>query len=277
MRLDLPLDDALSLAIGDKPVAGGYPTGRLQKGLLLADGEQELAEEGVGFGVPVLIRGRHTVFPGDLRLVQVRKARGWEVKATFTMNLVERLVGSGGGTVGSAPLYAVKDALAAAHRRSPLLRGPLTAVSSALRRVFSWETTYVETAPAGTVAVTYAARGPAASVHIAVDLGDLPTEGLTEVVVMNEQGARPFDHYRDSDGTALSGGAISEWREVRATEACFVCSDHGVAVCLRQAPPARLHRGRELVGSRLAWAGFAYVLPPAVGHFEYDVAIRRTG
>ena len=34
-----------------------YPTRRLQKGLLLLDGEQELAEEGVGFGVPVLKRG----------------------------------------------------------------------------------------------------------------------------------------------------------------------------------------------------------------------------
>ena len=45
-----------------------YPTRRLQKGLLLYAGEQELAEEGVGLGVPILKRGAQTVFPGSVRL-----------------------------------------------------------------------------------------------------------------------------------------------------------------------------------------------------------------
>lgn len=276
MRLELPLNGDLRLAIGDEDRAGDYPTARLRKGLLLADGERELAEEGVGFGVPVLKRGLQTVFPGRLDLVPLHTGDDWAVRATFAMDLVERLAGGGGDTLESSPLYAAKDALAAAYRRSRLLRRPLGAVSSALRRLFGWETTYVETEPAGVVTVQATAGHPG-RVHVAVDLDELHGDGITEVIVMNEQGARSFDGYRDSDGVALSGSAIGEWHQVRAAKACFVCSARGISFCLGQIPPGRLYRGRELVGSRLAWAGFAYVLPPATRRFEYDVAVRRAG
>ena len=59
-RLFLKLSD---LASGDSK----YPTARLQKGFLLFQDGQELAEEGVGFGVPVLKRGIQTIFPGQCR------------------------------------------------------------------------------------------------------------------------------------------------------------------------------------------------------------------
>ena len=57
------------LQIGDEPGdARDYPTARLQKGMLLLDAGESLAEEGVGFGVPVLKRGARTVFPGRREL-----------------------------------------------------------------------------------------------------------------------------------------------------------------------------------------------------------------
>jgi hypothetical protein len=278
MKTSFQLLDSLSLRITDQAAdVGPYPTKRLQKGLLLADGEHDLAEEGVGFGVPVLKKGGQTVFPGGLELVWERSGAAWEVRAVFVMNLVERLARRGGGRLRSEPLYAVKDSLAALHRRSPALRGLLTATSTGLRRAFGWQTTYEETELVGTIAVTCMIYGEKGRLAVAVDLTGLDRDGLTEVVVMNEQGARSFDRYRDSDGTALAGSRIGAWHEVRGAEACFVSRAHGVSFSLQQAEGAQLYRGRELIGSRLAWSGFGYALAPTRERFEYDVAIARTG
>ena len=97
------------------------------------------------------------------------------------MNLVERLAarrgasagpggetGSGadpgddrGGGSRSRLFYAVRDALAALHRRVPALRGLLTATSNAVRRGFGLVTTFEETTTVATLtrdATTCAAR-----------------------------------------------------------------------------------------------------------------------
>ena len=191
------------------------------------------------------------------------------------MDLVERLAGPDGARVGSRTLYAAKDALAALHRRAPALRGLLTATSSGLRRAFGWETTYVETAPAGTIAVTYEGRGDGRRVAVTVDLTGLRSDGVSEAVVMNEQGARHFSRYQDSDGATLEGDGIGAWHEVTAAAARFVSPGEGMAFALRRVPGARLYRGRELIGSRLAWSGFGYSLPPAMERFSYDISIEE--
>ncbi len=120
-----------------------YPTARLQKGLLLYDGARGLAEEGVGFGVPVLKRGVRAVFAGGVDAEAHDDGRLCTIRALYRMDLVERLAGAGGEVVAPRLLYAAKDALAALHRHAPAARGLLTAASSALRRRFGWETVYV--------------------------------------------------------------------------------------------------------------------------------------
>jgi hypothetical protein len=51
---------------------------------------------------------------------------------------------------------------------------------------------------------------------------------------------------------------------------------HGLVFSLRQVEGARLYRGRELVGSRLAWSGFGYVLPPGIESFRYEISVGRS-
>jgi len=101
----------------------------------------------------------------------------------------------------------------------------------------------------------------------------LPQDGITEVIVMNEQGAHYFDQYHDSTGASLAGKEIGCWDEVAASEAGFASSNQRVAFTLPRVPGAQLFRGRELVGSRLAWAGFGYSFPPAISRFNYSVKI----
>ena len=276
MELSMPLPDGLSLKVTDRSGgSGSYPTRRLQKGLLLIDGREELAEEGVGLGVPILKRGVQTVFPGEMELAWTRTGPVWEVTAVFAMNLVERLARPGGVGVQSRLLYAAKDSLAALHRRFPALRGPLTAASGALRRTFGWVTTYEQADMCARLKVTYTVRSEQGTIGVAVDLSGLP-EDVTEVVMMNELGGRHFERYSDDDGTDLSGDQIGTWDEVRAAQASFASTAHKVAFSLAQVKGARLNRGRELVGARLAWSGFGYSLPPTPDAFTYEVRIERT-
>ena len=123
--------------------------------------------------------------------------------------------------------------------------------------------------------MTYTVDSRTGKIDVEVDTNDLSTDSITEVVVMNEQGAHHFDRYRDSGGTCLRGKEIGCWDEVTAEEASFISSTHRVAFTLERVKGARLFRGRELIGSRLAWSGFGYSFPPAVERFSYAVKIER--
>ncbi len=276
MEITIPMPAGLSLKIGAPTVSGKeYPTRRLQKGLILLQDGQELAEEGVGFGVPVLKRGLQTVFPGDIELALQRRDSVWELTALFRLNLEEKIAAPGRGSVRCRPLYVAKNSLAALIRRFPRLRGLLTAASNGLRRILGWETTFEEAGFCTTVKMIYTVDSQTGKVDVEVDTSDLPTDSTTEVVVMNEQGAHHFDRYLDSGGTCLRGKEIGCWDEVMAEEASFISSTHRVAFTLERMKRARLFRGRELIGSRLAWSGFGYSFPPAVERFSYAVKIER--
>jgi len=276
MELSIPLSQGLSLRIADESAAAGdYPTRRLQKGLLLFDGPEELADEGVGFGVPILKRGVQTVFPGEMELAWRREGPKWQVTAVYTMDLVERLARPGGAGLRSDALYAAKDSLAALHRRVPSLRGPLSAASATLRRLFGWVTTYEQVEVCARLALTYTVDGDVGKIGVSVDLAGLPQD-VTEIVMMNEQSGHVFDRYTDADGVDLRGDAIGTWDEVSAAEAGFVSTPRKVAFSVRPVDGARLSRGRELVGTRLAWSGFGYSLAPLPGVFAYDVRVKRT-
>lgn len=276
METTIPVGPGLALSIaGDRLGMNGYPTARLQKGLLLLCDGEELGEEAVGFGVPVVMQGLRTVFPGAVELAQSRRGPVLEVTAEFEMNLVERITRPGRLALTNRWFYTAKDSLAAVIRRLPPARGLLTAISSGLRAAFGWQTTYEQTESSMTVTMTYSLGAEPGRITVAVDASSLSAAGVTEVVVMNEQGAHHFDRYWDSSGAMLRGKQIGCWDEVTAAEATFAGDRQRVAFTLGQVPGAKLFRGRELVGSRLAWAGFGYSIPPGYGAFTYDLLVER--
>lgn len=277
------LPDGLEVRISDE--SGGarrtgvpaYPTLRLQRGLVLFDEGQDLSEEGVGFGVPVLKRGLQTVFPGGMELAVTADGPDWQVTAAYRLDLIERLVARRGGAVRPRLVYAARDSLAAVHRRVPALRRPLTALSNSVRRRLGWETAYAPSDLVATVPVTYTARAGDGVVTVDVDLTGVSADSVGEIVLMNELGAGEFDRYEDSSGASLSGAAVGTWNEVHAATAAFVSSRRGLRFTLARVPGARLMRGREAVAGRLAWAGFGYVLRPGAPHFAYEVRFERRG
>jgi hypothetical protein len=271
MELDIPLFQGLSLNIHDTPPAGKeYPTTRLQKGFVLLDRGEELTEEAVGFGVPVLQSGLQTIFPGGIELTWLQRDLTWDITALFRMNLVEKFSQGENKNLENKILYAAKNFLAAEIRRLPKLRGFLTSISNQMRRLFRWETIYTDAGFSTELKVFYSLDTGTGKILVEIDTTGLPLF-ITEVMLMNEQGAQTFDRFQDSSGIFLQGNEIGCWDEISAQEAWFESSTRQVAFKLGQVKGARLFRGRELVGSRLAWAGFGYSFPPSVKKFRYEM------
>lgn len=276
MMIEIPLFQGFSLKMSGVPLnRKEYPTAYLQKGLILLDHGMELDEEGVGFGVPLLKRGLNTIFPGSVELTLQQEESTYIVYAYFKLNLVEKISAGQNELVENRWLYGVKNLLAATIRRLPISRGLLTFTSSKLRKMFNWETTYSFSDFSEIVKIEYRIDFGTGKVAIKVDASNLRPE-VTEVVVMNEQGARAFDRYTDTSGTTLEGDEIGCWDEVNGEKAWFTSSKHKVSFKLGQIKGARLFRGRELVGNRLAWAGFGYSFPSSIKYIQYEIEIEET-
>ena len=275
MELSRPLwpDVCLTITESAAPAqAGRFPTERLAKGWRLVHAGQDLAEEAVGFGFPAAKLGLRTIFPGA---VELKSRAGGEVTADFILNLEEKLGRPGAASVRPGWLYAAKNLLAGGIRQMAPSRRPLTALSNLLRRAFGWETRFEPSGLALRVRLAYRLDSPLGRLDVRVEAPNLSDQGVTEVIVMNEQGANAFDAYRDSAGLVLSGGLIGCWDDVFAESASFISLAHRLGFTLRRVPQARLYRGRELVGTRLSWAGFGYSFPSSEPGLSYSVQIER--
>jgi hypothetical protein len=276
MEISIPVFDELTLKIEDRPDEKTvYATSRLQKGLVLKYRDMDLAEEAVGFGFPVLKRGLQTYFPGNVALDFTHNVSKWVITAVYTINRVEKITRPNQESLNNNIFYAAKNSLAASIRSFPPIRGFLTTLSSGLRRLFSLETTYEISEFTTQVKMSYDFDEQTGLLTVDADFNQLPQSSVTEVIVMNEQGAHYFDQYCDSAGVSLKGKEIGCWDEVAAEEASFVNYSHQVSFTLPQVESARLFRGRELNGSRLAWSGFGYSFPPSVWKFSYTVRIEK--
>jgi hypothetical protein len=275
MEINIPVTQGVELKIADRPKErGDYPTSSLPKGFLLVSDGLDLAEEAVGFGFPVVKRGLQTLFPGRLDLTVEQHGPIWSVQAVYTLNLVEKISRAGTKTVENRLLYAIKNFMAEVIRRLPMFRGLLTTISSKLREMFHWETKYANTGFSTEVKVVYTLEEETGMVLIEIDTTGLPPD-ISEVVVMNELGAHHFDQYQDSSGVSLQGRQIGCWDEIYAEEARFESRVPQIAFRLSQVEGTRLFRGWELVGSRLAWAGFGYAFPPSLKRLRYVLKIER--
>lgn len=275
MRIDLQFSDGMTLKISSGPISGmSYPTARIQKGLILLYEGQELCEEAVGFGVPILKRGLQTVFPGDLELSPLGGSFSNGMRARFEMNLEEKIVKSGSGTINNPVVYSSKNILAALIRRLPFMRGLLTHTSNLLRSSLDWETTYEPVDFSTHVSLTYSIDAQTGRIKVELDGQDHPQTDISEIIVMNEQGAHYFDLYQDTDGVSARGSEIGCWDQVLAEKASFISSRYQISFSLPQVNGANLYRGRELIGTRLAWSGFGYSFPPTLDHFSYEITVK---
>lgn len=276
MSFDFQLNNGISLHIaGGTSRKSTYPTARIQKGLLLLFENQDLSEEAVGFGVPVVKRGLQAIFPGELEIFPHDQNPVKQITARYNMNLEERIRQVGSGIVNNRLVYSSKNIMAALIRNLPFMRGILTRTSNLLRASLGWETTYEPISYFTHLALNYSIEADKGLITVELIGQKYISRGISEIIVMNELGANYFDHYADTDGNHLSGKKIGCWNPVTATEASFNSSQHGITFSLSQVKGAKLFRGLELIDKRLAWAGFGYTFPPTLEHFNYSITIKK--
>ncbi len=254
---------------------GDYATSMLPKGLLLENDGQCLTEEAVGFGFPVIMRGLQTIFPRITYLKLFEQDPDYLLTVDFTLDREENISARRFGRITDRHFYQIKNYLAKLIRRVPLARNILTGISSILRRLFGWKSVYIPAAFSRVMKVKYMIHRGRPQIQIEFDAHDLVGTDVTEVVVMNEQGAHFFDRYQDSSGLNLVGKMIGCWDPVLAEEAWFESPTRHLAFGLRQVEGAKMFRGRELVGSRLAWSGFGYSFEPGINVFSYELTLKK--
>jgi hypothetical protein len=274
-RVRFSLEDPVALCLEEKrDPAPAYPTASIQKGITLWHKHTDLSEEGVGFGLPVMKRGRRTIYPGSVRLSVEDRGDLIRLKALYNLNIGETLYLKGKPARRRA-FDLVNEWFSMLHRRHPALRAVIDRGGINLRSALRIERKFEEGISCGEAAVSYEIDAGRRTISVGVDLRQCGFDRGARIFMMNELGANHFDQYRDSRGFRLKGEAIGTWEEVRAGEATFLDSVHSLSFTLPKAGGARMFRGRELVPGKLAWAGLAYALSARAESFRYTIIIKE--
>jgi hypothetical protein len=267
-RIEISKDLTLIVSQGSLQ---GYPTSKIEKGLVISLKGEDLSEEGVGFGVPVLKFGNEAAFPGSSKSSSWTEGDLAVVKVDYEINLVSRLA-LGDRLIEIDQLCRAKGRVDRLHRDRPSLRRAIRLGSALFRRGLSVETRLVQTGSVGRAQVVYTISQEGL---IDVLVRCWPkAEGCTEMAIMNEQGAKSFDRYIDSEGMDLSGEDIGSWERIGADWGEFIDTGHNLSFRLWRTEGADLFRGREVIPGRLAWAGLAHVVSmPEVRDLEYKIEV----
>jgi hypothetical protein len=276
MKISIPISTETQLFISnDLPETLEYPTSQLQKGLLLIHKGENLAEEAVGFGVPVIKKKIQTIFSGDADLFLEEHGSNWKITALYKMNMQERIADRKSGRFYQNSVFSLKNLLSFLHIHFPSLRSVLDKTSTFIRTIFNLETCYESFDDFSLVKATYSGMINSPLINILFEFPDHSSQGVTEVILMNEQGAHFFDTFIDNNGTHLSNKQIGSWSKVVSKSASFICKKYDLSFSLACNGGSETYRGYEDIESRLAWAGFGISIAPTEKIYQYQIDLGK--
>lgn len=140
---------------------------------------------------------------------------------------------------------------------------------------------YRPVAPLGSVVFTYTVTA-AGVLDVAVDFSEL-TVSPELVYLPNEQGARHFTLYSDSEGTERDFEDFADqWIPTTAQTTCFTSRTRGLRFCTETEPGQAKYVGRERYNQYrwsgifwLSWAGTDIELAVPTGVYRYRVTVER--
>jgi hypothetical protein len=264
-----PLTFTLEESLGIRVYLDSRPhcmeTSPLHKGLVLMANNEELIQEGIGFGVPVVKYKDKTYFSGSSQSTVVQSSPVI-IKRRFVLDCISKKK--------IAKEYINDSFYHILHRKFSsfyLMYPQLSALFNffmELRNLLGIQTELNRVSPRGAVTVIY--RLMPSEIKVTVDFTRIASKDAKELLVLNEQGSI-FDRYVDSSGLFLASTGISGWAKVLADEASLYCSCRNAKFTIKKSHPAQLFRGWEATKHRFSWSGLSYSLPIKTRIFNYSI------
>ncbi len=245
-------------------------TASLQKGMVLTLNEEELIEEGLGLGAPVVKYHDKTYFSSSAEISIERTASARRVSKTYVMDAVSRKKFWRATYINDGVYSSVRKTFAKAYLSKKNLSPFFNAVME-FRQLAKIKTEFQKVKPRGTVTVTYEVKP--IQIEVNVDFSDLSLSRCDEILVLNEQGSSVFEKYVDANGLKLAGRDIGAWDAVAADWASLVGVNGQLSFSLRRVQGATLFRGWEQTKNRFSWAGLSYSLKPTRKTLNYTVKL----
>jgi len=239
----------------------------LQKGLIFVYKGAERVGEGTGFGVPVLIYPKETYFSSSSTISVAQTAESIKIRKEFYMDRAARNKFRN-VYLENQKTRAFIRYLTDFYQKNRRLR------FLSLKEFFvnmGVESTFVKTASAGKVSVTYDISN--CVINVKVDFLHLKKAHLQKVFVLNEQSTSFFRKYSDADHSSLVDKQIGAWDAVGSEWACLMNLQGRIGYRLWKVNGSVLRRGRESMKNCLNWVGLDYEVDPDRKVFEYKIEI----
>jgi hypothetical protein len=263
----VPVSDSLALRVYSDTRPHNGKIAELQKGLILIHKDRETVGEGTGFGLPVLICSDETYFSEKVQVYLAQQENASVVRKEFYMDKIARNQFRN-VKMENPKLRVMLRYIAGLYQRRKGLRN-LTLKDLYMK--MGIQSNFVKTPPAGKIIVTY--RINRGIVHVKADFNHLAKRNLQRIFMLNEQGAKFFRKYTDSDDIELTDKQIGAWNTIE-TEWASLMDMRGVfGFRLRKLENSILHRGQEFLEGSLDWVGLDYEVNPKNAVFEYDIEI----
>jgi hypothetical protein len=244
-------------------------TAPLQKGLVLMLDKEELIEEGMGFGVPVVKYEDKTYFSTSAEVIVQKNHSACRVKKAFILDAVSRKLWR--NSYIDDEFYSIWRKKFAKLYLSQKELSPLLTKLMELREIAKVKTEFLKVKSRGVITVDYEIQP--AVINVSVDFSGLMLSACQEVLVLNEQGSTIFGEYADTGDLRLIGNKIGAWAAVNAATASLLNQKKRLCFCLPKTSGATLFRGYEKTRNRFSWAGLSYSLQPNNGTFTYPIRL----
>ena len=278
-RQDVQLKEPFAFRVNETFSLRIYPDSRpenmeiapLQKGLVLVVDGEEVIEEGVGFGVPVLKYTDKTFFCRTAVVyIKEQNKNSALIEKVFLLDSVskKRL---NGAFINDGFYSVLHKIFELSYLRCGKGRSLFDWVMK-LRKLLGIETYFAKVSPRGIVTFRYYCYPD--HIRVSADFSGVDLTQCREILVLNEQGGSFFRRIRSGD-LVSHDREIGAW--VKSVSGFAEFSDFGgrVSFSVESKSSSSLYVGWEQVKGRFSWAGINFGLSPKTLMFNYKIRLKE--